>query len=86
MLCKTVIRTLIGWCIIIYARSARWFTFQIDEFEFDMKRNVSDRKEYMNIHPPPPSPLNVLVTAGMLWAVFRAKPSKMKIDIYIYKY
>ena len=31
-------------------------SFQIDQFEFDLKRNTSAEHEYMNVHPPPPPP------------------------------
>ena len=36
-------RTLIGVCIFIYSCSAQQMSFQIDEFEFDLKRNSSGR-------------------------------------------
>ena len=43
---RAVARTLIGGgggCIFIYSCFARQISFQIDEFEFDLKRNSSGR-------------------------------------------
>ena len=51
--CWAKTRTLIGGCILIHSCSARRISSQIDEFEFDLKRNSSAEHEYMNIHPPP---------------------------------
>ena len=43
--CRAVARTLIGGggCIFIYSCFARQISFQIDQFEFDLKRNSSGR-------------------------------------------
>ena len=40
---RAVARTLIGGggCLFIYSCFARQISFQIDEFEFDLKRNLS---------------------------------------------
>ena len=43
ILARDVTRTLIGGCIFIYSCSARRISFQIDQFEFDVKRNSSGR-------------------------------------------
>ena len=51
---RAVARTLIGkgggGVPFIYSYFARQISFQIDEYEFDLKRNLSG----MNMHPPPP--------------------------------
>ena len=49
---RAVARTLIGGCIFIYSVSARVASFEINFIP-----------EYMNIHPPPPPPINALATA-----------------------
>ena len=52
-----VARTLIrggGGCLFIYSCSARLVAFQIDKFEFDLKKTSRAEHEYMNKHPPPP--------------------------------
>ena len=60
---RAVARMLIwGGGIFIYSCFAGHISFQIDQFEFDLKRNSSGRTLiYMNIPPPPP--INVLATA-----------------------
>ena len=56
---RAVARMLIGGRGYIFISSC----FQIDQFEFDLTRNSSGRTEYMNIHSPPPPPINVPATA-----------------------
>lgn len=46
-----VTTTLIGVCIFIFAWQV---SFQMEQFEFDLKTNLSDQHEYVNVHPPPP--------------------------------
>ena len=61
---RDVTRTLIGGYIFIYPCSARRVSFQIDQFEFDLKRYSSGRTL---IYEYTPSPLiNVLVTSPLL--------------------
>ena len=57
LMSRAVTRTLIWGCIFIYSCFAQQISFQIDEFEFDLKRNPSAEHEFMNIHIP----INVLV-------------------------
>ena len=55
---SVVNKTLIeGGGIFIYSFFARQISFQIDQFEFDLKRNSSDRTFYINVN------INVIVTA-----------------------
>ena len=57
---RAITRTLIrGGCVYSYIHVARQISFQIDQFEFDLKRNSAEH-EYMNINP---LPINVLVRA-----------------------
>ena len=60
---RDVTRTLVGGgkggCIFIYSCSARRVSFQIHQFEYDLKEARQAEHEYMNIHIP----INVLVTS-----------------------
>ena len=52
---RAVARMLIGGgCIFIYSCFARQISFQIDQFEFDLKRNSSGRTWIYEFTPPPP--------------------------------
>ena len=67
---KDVTRTLIGGGdMFIYSCFARQISFQVEKFEFDLKRSRRAENEYMNIPPPPPIsrsarciPIRLLVT------------------------
>ena len=48
--------------IFIYSCYAQQISFQIEKFEFDLKRNSPGRTAIYEYSPPPP-PINVLVTA-----------------------
>ncbi len=63
MIISGVTRALIGWCIFIYPCSARRISFEIEFISKEIRRA---EHEYMNIHPPPPPPINALVTPLMI--------------------
>ena len=66
-LCRAVARTLIGGCIFVYSGSARLTSVEIN---FISKETSRARPEYMNIHFPPPPPINALATALSLWSPY----------------
>ena len=56
-----------GGYIFIYSCFAGQISFQIDQFEFDLKRNSSGRTRiYEYTPPPPPPPISVLATALLI--------------------
>ena len=64
-------RKLGGGCIFIYSCFARQISFQIDQFEFDLKKIGRAEHEYMNIHPP----INILATALISHSIARINVS-----------